>query len=152
MRHPRAWTALFLAVTAVLGLGSARAGDGDASITLGTVPEPPVYVTNPGGAVTIAWEVEGYQSTTPLRVHYILKDPLHAIVEEQDYAGSTGLIVSRDWTVPAGAAAGTYQVRIEYYTQQWGLEATAEVLFWVGEPTTPVEKSTWGRIKAWLGL
>jgi hypothetical protein len=149
MNGIRLLAALLLAGLAVAGPPVARAVDGDASITLGTDPEPPVSVENPGGIVTIFWTVE--HTVTPQSVIYRLTDPAAAIVEEEVYPGATGLVVSREWTVPEGAPGGSYLVRIEFYSDEHGLEATAEVIFWVGEAPTSTLKATWGRIKALLG-
>lgn len=131
----------------LLALGGFAPGvtaEPEATITLGTDPEPPECAANPDGLVTISWVVE--QTSTPDHVHYMLKDPSLAIIEEEIYPGMTGLTVTRTWEVPSGAIPGGYWVRVEFYATD-GMEAAAEVLFLVcDEPTSPND-GTWGEIK-----
>jgi hypothetical protein len=101
-----------------------------ATITLGRDPEPPYCVQNPGGTVQIFWDIQ--HQTTPLRVYYKLEDPTRTIIlEDQTYPGSTGITISRNWTVPNGVVDGKYWVRVEYWSLTSGNEANAEVTFYV---------------------
>jgi hypothetical protein len=118
----------------------------NAVITLGTDPEPPVCVDNPGGTVTIFWDIQ--HLTTPDYVVYRLLDPTHSItLEEQIYPGDTGIAVTRQWTVPTGLDDGTYWVRIEYYSVEVGNEANAEVCFLVCCEATPSHDDSWSYLK-----
>lgn len=62
--------ALTLALAWIVPVG-ADPGPGDATITLGTDPEPPVQIPNPGGVVTIFWDIQ--YSTTADSVYYRLQ-------------------------------------------------------------------------------
>jgi len=102
----------------------------EATISLGRDPEPPFCVDNPGGTLDIDWNIE--HETTPNYVLYQLWDPTQTVVlEEETYPGNTGITVSRQWTVPAGAVDGKYWVRVEYWSFEAGNEANAEVTFYV---------------------
>jgi hypothetical protein len=129
------WIALALLV---LGACTAAAADPlEATISLGRDPEPPGAVLNPGGTVDIFWNIE--HTTTPNYVYYKLEDPTRTIIyEDETYPGSTGISVSRQWTVPAGAPDGKYWVRIEYWSFEAGNEANAEVTFYVCSCTAEV--------------
>jgi hypothetical protein len=131
----RAATFLFILGLAVATAWASTVED-RATITLGTDPEPPACAVNPGGVTTIFWSIQ--HSTVPDHVFYRLLDPSHAtVIESQDYPGSTGINISRQWTVPEGAVAGMYWVRVEYYSVGIGLEAAAEVGFLVCQPEPP---------------
>ncbi len=123
----------------------AALADEDVSISLSVTPDE---VTNPGGIVTIQWEVQP-EATDPDSVVYYLKDPTQTvIIETQSYAGSSGLAVLRTWTAPGSPPLpdGTYWVRVEYYADGLGLEASAEANF---DLVTPVraQPPSWGRIR-----
>jgi hypothetical protein len=127
-----------LVIVMMLGLlfSTAMAQYPRATISLGTDPEPPVCVINPLGDTSIFWLIQ--HSTIPDYVIYKLYTPGHStLVETETYPGSTGINVHRNWIVPSGAAAGAYWVRIEYYSVGIGLEAAAEVVFLVCQPTPP---------------
>jgi len=121
----------------LLGIGtlvSSATGEGDAIITLGVLPLPPDCVQNPGGTATIEWSIQ-YQ-TVPDYVTFTLYDPTHSIVyDSATYPGSTGIAVTRTWTVPSPLPQGFYWVRVEYYSVGIGLEAWAETGFLICEPT-----------------
>ncbi len=135
---------VLLCISAFLSMPSA---DTDCTITLGTIPEPPECVENPGGVTTINWEIE--YSTSADYVHYYMTDPGDNIVEEETYPGETGISIERNWTVPEGAAEGAYWVHVDFYSEEVGLEGAAEVVFLVcvGVPPTATESVTWGQIK-----
>jgi hypothetical protein len=102
----------------------------EATISLGRDPEPPFCVANPGGSVEITWSIE--HSTTPNYVYYKLEDPSRTIIlEDETYPGSTGIAITRNWTVPNGMVDGKYWVRVEYWSFEAGNEANAEVTFYV---------------------
>lgn len=102
----------------------------ETTISLGRDPEPPICVQNPVGVIDITWNIE--HTTTPHYVYYKLKDPtITIILEDSTYAGSSGVTVNRQWTVPPGAADGKYWVRVEYWSLEGGNEAGAEVTFYV---------------------
>jgi len=122
--------------------------DSNCTIVLGTDPEPPDCVENPGGVVSIFWSVE--YSTTADYVYYCLRDPDQLIVEEETYPGISGSDITREWTVPTDAMNGAYWVRVEYWSVEVGLEGVAEVVFLVCEETTLSSNDTWGRIKQLL--
>lgn len=91
---------------------------------------------NPAGDTAIFWVIQ--HSTIPDYVVYKLFTPGHsALVETETYPGSTGINVDRHWIVPTGAVAGAYWVRLEYYSVGVGLEAAAEVVFLVCQPSPP---------------
>jgi hypothetical protein len=115
-----------------------------AVITLGTDPEPPDCVGNPAGEVTISWNID--YSTTADHVYYKLTDPFAVLVEDETYAGDSGVTVSRVWTVPDGAADGVYWAHVEYWSTEIGLEAFADVAFLVCG-ATPLDEPTWGAVK-----
>jgi len=115
---------------AVLGASVVYAAPQAATISLGRDPEPPISVLNPGGVVNIWWNIE--HSTTPNYVYFKLEDPTRTVIyDQQTYTGTTGITVSRSWTVPAGAPDGKYWIRVEYWSFQSGNEANAEVTFYV---------------------
>lgn len=134
---------VLLSAAAVALLVSVPAAE-DCTITLGTDPEPPECVANPGGIVEMFWAVE--HSTTPDFVYYQLRDPEGATVEDEFYPGDTGLTMTREWTVPEGSDDGGYWVLVEYWSEEVGIEGVAEVLFLVCSGT-PTDESTWGSIK-----
>ncbi len=102
----------------------------EATISLGRDPEPPLCVLNPGGVIDITWDIE--HTTTPNYVYYKLEDPTRTIIlEDSTYAGSSGVTINRQWTVPPGAVDGKYWVRVEYWSFEAGNEANAEVTFYV---------------------
>jgi hypothetical protein len=108
--------------------------DQEAVITLGVTPLPPDCVQNPGGTAAIAWSIT--HQTTPDHVTYHLYDPTHTIIyDQQVYPGSTGLNISRNWTVPSPLPQGFYWVRVEYYSVGIGLEAWAETGFLICAPS-----------------
>jgi len=119
--------------------------DPECTIWLGTDPEPPECVENPGGVTTIFWSVT--YSTTPDYVYYRLTDPNADIVEEQYYSGDSGVDIVREWVVPEDSMDGAYWVGIEYWSEEVGLEGVAEVVFLVCSGTTPSDHGTWGNIK-----
>jgi hypothetical protein len=123
------FSALFVFV-ALAFASSAIAVPMEATTSLGRDPEPPICVMNAGGTVDITWDIE--HTTTPNYVYYRLEDPNRAIIyEDSTYAGSSGITISRQWTVPVGAPDGKYWVRIEYWSFEAGNEANAEVTFYV---------------------
>jgi hypothetical protein len=120
-------------------LCSAATADGgsDAVITLGVIPLPPGCVQNPGGTATISWAIQ--HLTNPDHVDYYLYGPGHSIIyEQQSYPGSTGMTITRTWTIPSVLPQGVYWVRVEYYAQGLGLEAWAETGFLVCEPSSGI--------------
>jgi hypothetical protein len=136
---------VFSALPLLATLAFAQPGQ-NAVITLGTDPEPPACVSNPGGTVTIFWDIQ--HMTTPDYVVYRLKDPTQLIVlEEQVYPGDTGLTMTRQWTVPTGLEDGAYWVRVEYYSVEVGNEANAEVCFLVCTEVTPPRIYSWSSLK-----
>lgn len=141
----RIGTLAVLPLLVSLALVQTWADDPRAIITLGTDPEPPICVGNPGGTVEIFWDIQ-YQ-TTPDSVTYELCDPTQAVVEREVYPGDSGIQISRDWTVPAGADPGGYWVYVNYYSAEVGNEANADVLFLVCEPIVPLRETDWGQIK-----
>ncbi len=125
-----AWVPVLLFAVSVFASVPAMADPVEATISLGRDPEPPFCVQNPGGTLTITWDVE--YATTPLRVIYTLTDPSQTIVlDSQTYPGSTGIEITRTWTVPSGLVDGKYWVRVEYWSLEAGNEANAEVTFYV---------------------
>jgi hypothetical protein len=109
----------------------------EATISLGRDPEPPLCVLNPGGTVDITWDIE--HTTTPNYVYYKLEDPTRTIIyEDSTYAGSSGITIARQWTVPVGAPDGKYWIRVEYWSFEAGNEANAEVTFYVCSSTADV--------------
>jgi hypothetical protein len=123
-------SSLFVLATLIFASTAALAAPMEATISLGRDPEPPVCVANPGGVVTITWNIE--HTTTPNYVYYKLEDPTRTIIlEDSTYAGSSGINISRQWTVPVGSVDGKYWVRVEYWSFEAGNEANAEVTFYV---------------------
>jgi hypothetical protein len=122
-------------------------GDGDATISLGTNPEPPAYVENPGGMVDIFWTIEC--GTTPEYVYFKLEDPTRTVIlDDELYPDATGLDIERTWTVPnTGLDDGLYWVCVEYWSVELGHEAYAEVSFLVQTPSTDTGEGSWGQIK-----
>lgn len=146
MRLTRLYVLLpFLLLVSSPALLPTPGADPECTIWLGTDPEPPECVDNPGGTETIFWSVT--YSTTPDFVYYRLTDPSAAIVEEEYYPGDSGVDIVREWVVPEGCEPGAYWVRIEYWSEQVGLEGAAEVVFSVCPGTTPSDHDTWGNIK-----
>lgn len=139
--------AVFVLITGFVLIQS-RADDVRAVITLGTDPEPPTCVGNPGGTVQVFWEIQ--HQTTPDSVTYELRSPSLDLLEQEVYLGSTGLTVAREWIVPSGSVQGAYWVRVSYYSVEVGNEANAEVVFLVCEPTVPIRDTSWGRIRSFF--
>lgn len=139
--------ASLVALSGIMVLAMVAAAEQDATITLGTDPEPPESVENPGGTVTIFWEIA--HATTPDSVCFAIEDPTRTItVEQETYPGDTGLVVTRDWTVPEGLEDGTYWACVAYWSAEIGLEAYAEVGFLVLTVPSSGDIRTWARIKA----
>ncbi len=112
-----------------------------ATISLGRNPEPPLCVL-PNGTVTFTWDIQ--HLTTPNYVHYQLEDPTRTIIiEQQDYPGSTGLNIVRNWVVPPGSAEGKYWIRVEYWSFEASNEANAEVTFYVCNETGSICLQKW---------
>jgi hypothetical protein len=123
-------TAPLVALGLLIVTGIAFADPMVATITLGRDPEPPMCVDNPGGTVTINWDIE--HITTPNYVYFKIEDPTRTtILDSLTYSGSTGINIVRDWTVPSGSVDGKYWVRVEYWSFEAGNEANAEVTFYV---------------------
>lgn len=116
----------------------------DATITLGTRPEPP-DCSSPGEIVTIFWNI--LHETTPEFVYYALYDSNMQLVQEETYPGSTGIDIVRDFTIPPDPPLGSWLVHVEYWSEEVGLEARAEVIFLVCCDQSPADESTWGSIK-----
>ena len=125
---------ILIVLGAMLPSAYSAGDEGDAVISLGVTPLPPNCVQNPGGTATITWSIQ-YQ-TVPDHVVFTLFDPTHTIIyDTQTYPGATGVVVTRQWTVPSPLPQGFYWVRVEYYAQGIGLEALAETGFLVCEQT-----------------
>ncbi len=138
-----AWAATWLVPLALLVAAIPVLADGgEATISLGRDPEPPFCVTNPGGTETITWQIE--HQTTPNYVYYKLEDPTRTIILDQHtYTGSSGLDVTRYWTVPNGLDDGKYWVRVEYWSYEAGNEANAEVTFYICNDTGTICAEKW---------
>lgn len=114
----------------------------EATISLGRDPEPPMCIQNPGGIIDISWNIE--HTTTPNYVYYKLEDPTRTIIlEDSTYAGSSGITINRQWTVPIGATDGKYWIRVEYWSFEAGNEANAEVTFYVCTSTGDICAEKW---------
>lgn len=114
----------------------------EATISLGRDPEPPFCVANPGGELTITWDIE--HETTPNYVVYQLWDPSQTVlIETETYPGTSGITITRYWTCPAGAVDGKYWVRVEYWSYEAGNEANAEVTFYVCNGTGSICAQKW---------
>ncbi len=136
------YAAAMIAFLAFMAMPLSVLAEEQATISLGTDPEPPDCVQNPGGITTIFWNIQ--HATTPDHVNYTLFNPTHTItIESQVYPGSTGIDIIRTWTVPSGMVPGMYWVRIEYYAVGIGLEAWAEVGFLVCQPTGSICADKW---------
>ncbi len=115
----------------------------EATISVGREPEPPFCVDNPGGTVEITWEIE--HMTTPDHVYYKLEDPTRTITYDEEVCpDSSGLSVTRYWTVPPDVDDGLYWVRVEYWSVEAGNEANAEVTFYVCTQTSTLCAYKWG--------
>jgi hypothetical protein len=135
-------TAAVLFLAFVVSAGPVLAAPMEATISLGRDPEPPFCAQNPGGTVDITWNIE--HTTTPNYVYYKLEDPTRTIIyEDSTYAGSSGITVARQWTVPVGAPDGKYWVRVEYWSFEAGNEANAEVTFYVCTGTGSICAEKW---------
>ncbi len=118
-------------------------------ISLGRDPEPPTYVENPNGTVAIHWNIT--YSSTASHVLFTVRNPDDNLVVDETYADSSGVVMEEYlWMVPKGASGGTYRVRIEYHSMEFGHEANAEVTFWVADPAVASDDYTWGMIKQLL--
>ncbi|MBM3318412.1 MAG: hypothetical protein FJY75_11230 [Candidatus Eisenbacteria bacterium] len=143
--NARVRIALLFGALSLLSVAFLALADPNAVITLGTDPEPPDCVANPGGTVTVFWSIQ--HATTPDHVYYRMVDAVGDIVDEETYPGASGVAITRAWIVPSGAPDGVYWVRLEYWSVQVGLEAVAEVAFLVCSPTHS-DSPTWGEVKA----
>jgi hypothetical protein len=121
---------------------------GYAFIALGTDPAPPDCVCNPGGTLRIFWSID--PQTTPHHVVYELWDPSQSLcLEYQSYPGSSGLVVTRQWTAPEGVVDGRFWVRVEYWSYEAGNETNVEVSFYVcSDGPSPATEASWGRVKS----
>lgn len=111
----------------------------DASISLVNAPSPPTAL-RPGEAQQIQWQI--IASTTPVSVSYRIRNmETSALIESQVYPGSSGLAVTRTYTLPLsytlpfGRLFERYRVRVAYYSLGSGEEASAEATFWVTQDT-----------------
>ncbi len=113
----------------------------DASITLSNAPSPPTAI-RPGQTQSISWQI--IASTTPVSVSFRIlnldTNPV-TVVESQVYPGTTGMVISRtymlpaNYTLPFGRLFERYRVRVVYYSEESGDEASAEASFWVTQDT-----------------
>jgi hypothetical protein len=119
----------------------------NATISLGRVPEPPTFIDNPGGDITINWSI--VCSTSPLLVNMFIRDANGQTVIHEEYFGTDGIEVSNYiWTVPPNTSGGIFRIRVEFYSVEFGNEANAEVTFWVDDEFAETELPTWGKIKS----
>lgn len=130
---------LMVLLAAVNAPAAAAPSAPDAQITLVNAPSPPTAL-RPGESELIHWEIVA--STTPVSVSYkITNVDTGVLIESQVYAGASGLMVSRAFTLPPGYVLPfgklfeRYRVRIEYHSLQAGNEANAEAIFWVTQDT-----------------
>jgi len=140
---------LGLAAVPILIVASAEMAFGAAIIDLGRDPEPPTCVENPNGGLDITWQI--HPMTDPAYVLYEIIDSTRTVILDTEiYPGTTGLAVSRAWSVPRGTPGGKYWVRVEYWSVQAGNEANSEVAFFICTDLnpTPTQQSSWGRLKS----
>jgi hypothetical protein len=100
-------------------------------ISLVRSPAPPVSISR-GMTETFTWTVTT-GGNTPDRVEYRVFDPLANVVDSQTYPGSSGLSVTRLYTVPVAPPEGRYLAEVKYFSVQAGEEASARVSFYVAE-------------------
>ena len=140
-------TVLTVALFTISALAAmAHAGE-RASISLGTDPEPPAYVENPGGQLDVHWSVE--YSTTPEKVIFFILGPDRDVeLHREEFPGLEGIEQERDWTVVEQLNNGDYWTRVEYWSEEIGLEAYAEVAFLLDQTPAALDDGTWGKIKS----
>ena len=141
-------TLMFVISALIPSVSADEVLDGErAIITLGIDPEPPEYVENPGGQLSVFWLVE--YSTTPDHVVFSIlssEEPAEEIHREE-FEGLEGVEMELEWTVPEGLENGVYWVRVEYWSVEIDLEAHAEVAFLIDQTASNYDEDTWGQIK-----
>ena len=120
-----------LLTAALLGVILAAPAAPEAAITLQCNPSPP-YSISRGMTETIVWEINPFTGT-PNRVEFKLEDPDGVVIDSATYPGNAGLSVTRFYTVPSNPKEGFYWAKIQYWSEDAGQEAAAEVKFYVAE-------------------
>ncbi len=137
-------TVLLLAVPAIAGAQAVENWGNqaplDATISLGRNPEPPDCAAAQS-IIDINWTIT--YSTTPQKEIFTIRDPNGATVDSVYYAGDTGVNINRQWNVPANPVVGKYWIRVEYWSNQAGYEANAEVSFYVCEGVGSICAQKW---------
>ncbi len=127
------WLGLSKAVgiASLLILGLAAITLAQSGITLTRSPAPPSSISH-GMTETFTWTITAGVNT-PDRVEFRVLDPDTLVVDAQTYTGTSGLSVTRVYTVPSSPKEGRYLGEITYYSIEAGQEAFASVSFYVAE-------------------
>lgn len=114
---------LFLGIYAI---AAAQSG-----IYLARSPAPPASISR-GMTETFTWTVTT-GGNTPDRVEFRVFDPDGIVVDSSIYPGSSGLSLTRVYTVPQAPPEGRYIGQVQYYSIESGWEASASATFYVAE-------------------
>jgi hypothetical protein len=123
-----------LAFAAILGLmiSGAQAAPW---IDLTVNPQLPEYVQNPGGDMQATCTVDT-DATTPNNLFLSILNASDEVVYDIAIPGEA--VYELNWSVPQGLEDGFYRVRVEYWSQEGGLETIAESSFVIAGRTPGV--------------
>lgn len=119
--------AIGVALLLCVGVLSIRAA-APLGIEFDLAPVPPRSIV-PGMSEIFTWTISG---GAPIRVEFEVTDPGGNIVEASVYPTSTGMSITRPYTVPVGAPLGLYWGEVRYYRAEGG-SLTAGGSFCVSE-------------------
>ncbi|MCO5208049.1 MAG: hypothetical protein M9936_00005, partial [Caldilinea sp.] len=113
------------------------------TITFSVFPPPPTAIT-PGEVETFVWQI--VPATTPVSVTLTIFDLDNSVlIEQRNFPGSSGLVLTQTYTLPLtytlpfGVPFERYRARVSYYSDEVGLETSAESIFWVTQDTGNIE-------------
>jgi YVTN family beta-propeller protein len=110
------WALALAALLALLMAAALAVAAAPDAITFDLAPVPPRSIV-PGMAEVFTWTITG---GTPDRVDFLVQDPDGTVVLTQTYPGATGLSITREYSVPAGAPLGLYWSEVRYYRMEGG--------------------------------
>ncbi|MCB0042013.1 MAG: hypothetical protein KDE23_20155, partial [Caldilinea sp.] len=113
------------------------------TISFSVFPPPPTAIT-PGEVETFVWQI--VPATTPVSVTLTIFDIDNSVlIEQRSFPGSSGLALTQTYTLPLtytlpfGLPFERYRARVDYYSDEVGLETSAESIFWVTQETGNIE-------------
>lgn len=109
------------------------------TLAFSTFPAPPAAIT-PGAMETFVWQI--VPATTPVSVTLTILDiGNNTQLEQRVFPGTAGLTqvqtytLPLTYTLPSGVPFDRYRARVDYYSNERGLETSAEAIFWATQET-----------------